>query len=1363
MVVLEVPLIWADNSGEIAPFPLTGAYRATHRADRGNVAIIDFVGNYNKDLDTGESNVEARAVVAREFLRTHPDTYDFLVVFSTFEFATGDALAFHWGVQNKVRGLGLAQYDVSHLFGSAGRLLGYIDMAALARYVTDPLQPAFETVLTTLGHEMLHQWSGRVRFMEASGQLSAALLGRDSSHWSDLLDTHASVLYGHKWRNNHDGSFTSQAIRKFFSPLDLYLAGVYSAAEVPPFLLIDNPQHDPTVLPQPNITVQGTARTLTIDEVIAAEGPRLPAAEQAPKTFRFAWILLTGSGDTVEESQLAAITEVSTKFAERFAVWTGGRALVQVAPEALLTVTTGTPDTLPGGQARATPAALHTALQDGLTWLRQQQRGDGSWMDKLATQLRDTTVALDILSRLDLSFTGQTSALAWLAAQTPESTDYRTRQAQALLAANATTRGLLEPLVALHNADGGWGITAGYASDPLDTALVVMAAGRRPEIDARIIDQALQYLLNNSNPDGGWSILPGGPSRVSVTSRVLLALQTFQRQQSVQAPALAWLASQQQADGGFGESASTVHDTALALQTCIALGAVTQIRAAEAAAYLLARQQTDGSWEGSTYATALAVGALKNLHFPNWHVDSTVSVNVDQPVDGAQITLTLTVRNDGQSPTPAGIVRLFDGEPTQGGRQIGSDVAVPALASGASVTLRLPWDTFGAAGEHTLIALIDPENGQPEVSEQDNRVARTITVAAAPDGVDLAVETFTAMPARPDTLPTALGLSAIIRNSGMSSAEQVRVQLREGESGSVLDEVTLTIAGRSSVAAPFTYTLSKPGTTTFFLVIDPDNAVVETSKTNNTASTTVETTPGVDVQVRASDIALAPLPALQGADLTFTVTLHNIGTSVSPVTTVQYLLTDGNRTLDLGRQTVQIEAGGTVQRTLPWRATLPGDSTFTVQLDPDRLVPERDEQNNTASFHFSVGVVQGPNLAVGFQDMTFAPDPGLAGKPVTLSALVRNTGTVEARDVVVAFYDGDPVHGGVQMTRQTIALLPAAAATMVSTIWPLLPDAADKVIFVSVDPDNTIAEFSEADNSAFRILTVLGLPDLAIDPAAVRLTPGFPTHGATVQVEAQITNLGAQAASDVVVRAFAGDPATGGVQIGTEQRVSVAGGGVAVAPFTWTLSGTETLRTLVIVVDPDNTLEEGSKLNNVAQKRIAAQDTDFFVSHPYVSPNGDGIKDSTRFFFRLPATSTVEVVAVNKDGTVVRHIQHDGVTQTRDGSVEWDGLDDRGRVVRDGSYRLQVRSPAGQNLGEATVVVDNNRSSLVEAVGTPFGLSTNLTCAFDTIVDFIVTDDESSIHATRRFPLKHDAMLYRLRMRLFCASIYSMMFHSVST
>ena len=127
------------------------------------------------------------------------------------------------------------------------------------------------------------------------------------------------------------------------------------------------------------------------------------------------------------------------------------------------------------------------------------------------------------------------------------------------------------------------------------------------------------------------------------------------------------------------------------------------------------------------------------------------------------------------------------------------------------------------------------------------------------------------------------------------------------------------------------------------------------------------------------------------------------------------------------------------------------------------------------------------------------------------------------------------------------------------------------------------------------------------------------------------------------------------------------------------------------------------------------------------------------FFFRLPAASTVEVVVVDKDGTVVRHMQPDSVTQTRDGSVEWDGLDNRGRVVRDGSYHLQVHSPAGQSFGEAMVVVDNNRSSLVEAVGTPFGLSTNLTCTRGDITEFIVTDDESTI-----FFVEHKLGVHRM-------------------
>jgi len=161
----------ADGSGPIEPFPITGAYSAFHKEDRDHVSIIEIAGNYNRTLDTGQPNVEPRAVIAREFFRTHPDHYDFLVAFSTFEFSTGDALAFHWAAQNKVQGIGIRQFDVSGLFGSQGRLQGFIDMAALSRYQADPLDPEFETVLGTLAHEVLHQWGSFVRFRNADGRV----------------------------------------------------------------------------------------------------------------------------------------------------------------------------------------------------------------------------------------------------------------------------------------------------------------------------------------------------------------------------------------------------------------------------------------------------------------------------------------------------------------------------------------------------------------------------------------------------------------------------------------------------------------------------------------------------------------------------------------------------------------------------------------------------------------------------------------------------------------------------------------------------------------------------------------------------------------------------------------------------------------------------------------------------------------------------------------------------------------------------------------------------------------------------------------------------------------------------------------
>ncbi|HEY0781686.1 MAG TPA: hypothetical protein VGE98_04460, partial [Thermoanaerobaculia bacterium] len=138
--------------------PALAQSAARQVGERQDVTIVELTGGYDASLPDGRVNAEPRESVASEFFRTHPDRYDFLLVFTTFDFATDDALAFHLAVRNDVRGIGKPLFDHSADFGSAGRLQSYVDLANLAHWPADPLAPEFEKVLTVGAHELLHRW-----------------------------------------------------------------------------------------------------------------------------------------------------------------------------------------------------------------------------------------------------------------------------------------------------------------------------------------------------------------------------------------------------------------------------------------------------------------------------------------------------------------------------------------------------------------------------------------------------------------------------------------------------------------------------------------------------------------------------------------------------------------------------------------------------------------------------------------------------------------------------------------------------------------------------------------------------------------------------------------------------------------------------------------------------------------------------------------------------------------------------------------------------------------------------------------------------------------------------------------------------
>src|SRR5215470_13818202 len=78
-------------------------------------------------------------------------------------------------------------------------------------------------------------------------------------------------------------------------------------------------------------------------------------------------------------------------------------------------------------------------------------------------------------------------------------------------------------ILAAQNADGGFGVAAGFESDALDTALTLRAlATLGPSPDSRV-SRALQALGGLRSTSGGWPIVPGGDTSTVVTAHALLA------------------------------------------------------------------------------------------------------------------------------------------------------------------------------------------------------------------------------------------------------------------------------------------------------------------------------------------------------------------------------------------------------------------------------------------------------------------------------------------------------------------------------------------------------------------------------------------------------------------------------------------------------------------------------------------------------------------------------------------------------------------------------------------------------------------------------------------------------------------------
>jgi hypothetical protein len=193
-----------------------------------------------------------------------------------------------------------------------------------------------------LGHEVGHRWSAYV---------AAKINGETISlgtwpHWAPglqarvafpySLPTEASTLGGGVWQDNLDGTYTQLRDGYFvpaagYSYLDLYLMGLISAAEVPDFFIIKNlARVSKDTNGHPVFRAERTK--VTIQDVIAAEGARLPDVDHSQRRFNIGVAVVIEHGQSPSQELVERANGIRKQWIQFWEITTGHRASMTATP-----------------------------------------------------------------------------------------------------------------------------------------------------------------------------------------------------------------------------------------------------------------------------------------------------------------------------------------------------------------------------------------------------------------------------------------------------------------------------------------------------------------------------------------------------------------------------------------------------------------------------------------------------------------------------------------------------------------------------------------------------------------------------------------------------------------------------------------------------------------------------------------------------------------------------------------------------------------------------------------------------------------------------------------------------------------------
>lgn len=601
----------------------------------------------------------------------------------------------------------------------------------------------------------------------------------------------------------------------------------------------------------------------------------------------------------------------------------------------------------------------------------------------------------------------------------------------------------------------------------------------------------------------------------------------------------------------------------------------------------------------------------------------TVGFAPSAPRQGDLVTLTAVVLNNGAIDAEGIVVQFAD---VTSGRAvpIGEQQRLPVLPAGSSGMVQVQFDTSilpvapaTGPGERRIRVEVDPNNFIRELDEIDNKDIATLIIAPPP-APNLVIQAgnigFAPLMPRSGDL---VSVTATILNAGVVDAGQVLVQFVDVTTGTPIpigakQTIALIPAGGSANAQVTYATASEAspqaGTRKIQVLVDPHTMIAESSETDNSAIQTlsVAPAPAPNLVVQSANLGFNPIQPAEGDVVTLRATILNNGEIDAQDVVIQFLdLTDKSPTPIGANQTIaQLPVGGSAIAEVTFdtagKATSQGTRRIQVVADPNNLIVESAENDNSADQSLAIVPTPAPNLLVQVSNIGFDPALPNPGDQVTIYATIINNGSADAMNVVVQIVDATNSSTTTPIGQPlTLESIPAGGSGVVQLIYDTTgmsaggADGARKIQVV-VDPNNFIPERSETDNTATKSLSLVPkvAPNLLISSNNLTFVPLIPHAGEAATLRALVINDGNAMASNVVVQFLDVTDSANSVPIGQPQVIeSIAVGGSGAAQVTYDTTGKAqaTLpgeRKIKVVVDPNNFIAETKETDNQVSSKV---------------------------------------------------------------------------------------------------------------------------------------------------------------------------------